>query len=933
MRERLLLLILLPLISGAVFSQVFQSGNRYLKIQILDDDLVHFEISESRSPVNGPIWSTPMVEKKDYSGPSTITTSQNVLKTSLLQLTIDLGSLNVACDQFNGTEWTYLTTFSYANLNQALKSLQFDKGWVTDVYGLGQIFTGSGQYPTEGNWMNSRIMLPPGDTFGNFMTCTDELGCSGWTQFPVMYAAGPGSQNYAVFVDNVYRHEWFFDINPMAVTMWGDNVRWYLMQGKDLPDLRHDYMELVGKPLIPPMSLFGYWQSTFGYDDWAEVNRIVDRLRNFSFPIDGVCFDLQWFGGRFYDTNDNGITIDDRKNSAFGKLRWDPINFPNPAQNVQKLAEKGVGIMVIEEPYIAERSDTYTLLSSIPNGMARYCADSGCSSSGPISSLTSNPWWGIGGMIDYSSEKASSLFFDCKRCRLIKGCVVNQTLCSNTESTEATEITAFWTDLGEPEMFEANQYYAGYQEDFADGRYMHSEGDNHNIFNFLWTKSIHDGYVRNNIPSRNWVLSRSGASGSQRYGAALWSGDIGATFTMMAQHYGAQKHMALVGIDYYGSDVGGFHRSRCGWGCDVNDLYKQWVANAAWLDLPFRPHVWDTSNTVPATPDIMGDLKSNLFNIRQRYSLTPFYYSLSFAAWSKGEPIVPPLFYYYQEDMTTRSSGGMKMIGRDIIVGITASQGQTERNVYLPKGRWAHFITNDIVLSTGQWFPATQLFEIPGYCNPGQRCIFTIPAYYREGAILPMKTVTADTLNVFFETKSKTVDNSLTFRVFVGSGRNEFTMYEDDGKNRDYLNGIYRTTLISTEGSGNSVTCTIAATSGTYPGSVGSRNMEVRALFAIASSVSRVTLNGNALTNFPNLAAYNAATSGYYIVKNGEIWAKSGEMAVTSQRQFVFLTTKRIDVLLDDELANSTDTNPFFETSGVGAFTVIVSMFVSLLFF
>ena len=50
-----------------------------------------------------------------------------------------------------------------------------------------------------------------------------------------------------------------------------------------------------------------------------------------------------------------------------------------------------------------------------------------------------------------------------------------------TESSfiSAADITAFWTDLGEPEIFDLNQFYYGYQEDFSDNRTFHQEGDIH----------------------------------------------------------------------------------------------------------------------------------------------------------------------------------------------------------------------------------------------------------------------------------------------------------------------------------------------------------------------------------------------------------------------------------------------------------------------
>lgn len=54
---------------------------------------------------------------------------------------------------------------------------------------------------------------------------------------PVMYAVA-SDKNYAMFLDNVYRHEWTFNSDPFSVTMWGDQIAFYVWSGADLPALR-----------------------------------------------------------------------------------------------------------------------------------------------------------------------------------------------------------------------------------------------------------------------------------------------------------------------------------------------------------------------------------------------------------------------------------------------------------------------------------------------------------------------------------------------------------------------------------------------------------------------------------------------------------------------------------------------------------------------
>jgi alpha-glucosidase len=268
-----------------------------------------------------------------------------------------------------------------------------------------------------------------------------------------------------------------------------------------------------------------------------------------------------------------------------------------------------------------------------------------------------------------------------------------------------------------------------------------------NLYQFQWTKSIFDGVKRTNPNKRPFFLSRSGTAGIQRFGNAMWSGDIASTWDALNRHNGAQKHMSMAGIDYFGSDVGGFHRFRCTTGCDINDLYTQWFASAAWTDVPLRPHAWDN----PTAPSKVGRLPANLFNVRQRYELAPYYYSLAHRAYRFGEPLVPGLFFYYQNDRSVAGLGNVKMVGRNFVIGTLASPGRDKQWIYAPVGSWVNLHTGERFdnPSAGRWLvDQPQTFSIPGICRLGDRCVFTMPVVVRLGAIVPAMYVDQDTKSV-----------------------------------------------------------------------------------------------------------------------------------------------------------------------------------------
>jgi alpha-glucosidase len=354
----------------------------------------------------------------------------------------------------------------------------------------------------------------------------------------------------------------------------------------------------------------------------------------------------------------------------------------------------------------------------------------------------------------------------------------------------------------------------------------------------------------------------------------MWSGDIGSNLTSLATHLNAQMHISLSGMDYFGADIGGYHRGSVQG--DLNEMYTQWFANGMAFDIPGRPHASNLCNCLATAPDRIGDLASNLENVRLRYELSPYLYSLAHRAYLYGEPVVPPLVYYYQNDMNVRKSGNTKLLGRDLLVASLARHGETRRTVYLPAGMWINYHTNEWVESSGE-----TLRNVPALAN-GR---FKLPLFVRAGAIIPQMYVDEKTMNIVGKRSDGTVRDELIVRVYVDSAPTRFTLYEDDGETISYQKGDARTTVISQQRSGDRVTITIDGSSGTYIGAPSHRDNVIK-LIVDKAQATGVTLNGERLTQHPTRDAFEAATSGWHKAGGNLALIKSGRMNVTTTKVF-----------------------------------------------
>lgn len=917
-----------PFASAEVFRTKINTSSQYLAVEILDDDLAHLEFSaRGQGPLmDHPLYTSPMVLKTDYPGPSSmpsVSSDGNTIETSAMKLQVVKHNEQICVEFIDKTKVSVrLTTVCPVNLNQDLKGIDIEPGQIQHIYGLGQNLRQVALGAADGDRISQGIRRGANNLGNGFEGLQN--AAVGNVQIPVYYAVGLDNLNYALLMDNVYWQSWDFTKNWWQARMYGDQLRFYFMTGKDLPELRTGFMELTGTPPVPPRKAFGLWVSEFGYDNWDEIDTLKTGLRNDKFPLDGFVLDLNWFGG---------VALGNATNSNMGRLNWDenqdaldqqncllnnkaecgksmtyPYFFLNPGEKIKAYAQDDIRLTAIEESYLANSVDTYT---QMPADLTAYSrTNDKCDPNNQLLNNNVSGFWGRGRMIDWSDPKAGQWFHDNRRFpNLVK-----------------KGVNAHWTDLGEPENFDPAACYEGIETTVDGLKNAHS--DIHNLHNLLWNKSIWDGYVskkgiRDDLGVTNprpFIMTRSGAAGTQRYGAAMWSGDIASNLKSLASHGNAQMQMSFSGIDYYGADAGGFRREvlpgnhKPGEGpfdtSYEDELFTQWFAYASWFDVPVRPHTdneFQTSADNPScaknigsrqppcyetAPNRLGKKDSNLANIRQRYELLPYYYSLAYRAYLKGEPLMPPPLFYYQNDPNLRKVGNEKLIGRNILVGMVANHGEYQRNVYLPAGKWVDYYSREWIDSSGQ-----TVNNVPTYRNG----IFRLPAFVKAGAILPQMYVDENTKDAFGHRLDGEEHNELIVNVYADTTPSNFTLYEDDGMTLNYTDKgrpfyEYRTTAISQNQSGNKVTVTIDAAvnlKGTdtvtapYPGAITNRANIVKLVVQNAYA-SSVTMNGNPLFNRNSKAEFDAASSGWYDAGDNMVLAKSDKINVGTAKTFSF---------------------------------------------
>ncbi len=169
-----------------------------------------------------------------------------------------------------------------------------------------------------------------------------------------------------------------------------------------------------------------------------------------------------------------------------------------------------------------------------------------------------------------------------------------------------------------------------------------------------------------------------------------------------------------------------------------------------------------------------------LFQLRM--SLLPYLYSAFSEYRFDGIPPFRALVMDYPEDLATHGIDDEYMMGRHILVAPVIA-GETGRRIYLPKGNWYCYWTNERYTG-GQWYQLNVPLE-------------QIPLFVQENSLLPLANPV------------ECITDETCFSLYVrcyGTEPCDFTLFEDDMTTYDYEQGSYNTLRLARDGSGYSVT-------------------------------------------------------------------------------------------------------------------------------
>lgn len=429
-------------------------GDFYLSAAVAGDGVWLFEISEGETKGEAPFHLSPMISPAVSPTAPESADKGWLHGATLVELNQDPPSIRV----MNGEEEVFVIN-PYAPDGQ-LAGIGFS-GDYSHLLGLGADY----RLATDVfNLLGETVM--PGGPFGN-RRLTRQGYHPNQVQIPVLYALGAGKKSTAIFVDETRPLMWSFKNSPWVSAVAGplgpeQSFRFFVILGDGLPSLRRNFMNLTGKPPVPPRAAFGVWASEMGDGADSDWQAKISALKNTVPGLTGLCAQAAY---------------------SAGSVLYEVAR----ANNLK--------VMLDESAYLRQNSNEFSEMA-----LRSYLVKDGGQGGQPLTFTRNNADYGL---IDYTNDVSHTFWHSLKRQAIIED-----------------GFSIYRLTDGDLEDFSANAWYEG-----GPTGHSHYAWANAYSLKWLEGigAGLAGQWIRSR--PRLFLLSRTGLAGLTRLAGALYNGE------------------------------------------------------------------------------------------------------------------------------------------------------------------------------------------------------------------------------------------------------------------------------------------------------------------------------------------------------------------------------------------------------------------------
>lgn len=417
----------------------------------------------------------------------------------------------------------------------------------------------------------------------------------------------------------------------------------YVVIGGTPKEVLATLTDLTGHAPQMPEWAMGFWQCKLRYETQEQLLEVARKYHELGIPLSVIVIDY------FHWTEQ-------------GDYRFDSKYWPDPKAMSDELHKMGIKLMVSMWPTINEKSvNYYPMLEE--NMLIRTASGSN----------RVFDFYGPQAEIDPTNPATRAYVYE----KLKEGYLDQG-------------VDALWFDEAEPEI---------HPEHFDNLLFHIGRGDEVGLlYPNYYSQLVYDGMKKD---GRDDIitLSRAAFLGAQKYGTLVWSGDIPSTFESLSNQVKSGLNMAMCGIPWWTTDIGGFYGADWLPKEQFKELLIRWFQYGTFCPV-MRLHgnrgnqdrttgikePSGAANEIWSFGDDCYEILKDLILLREQ--LKPYIKEQMQIASETGTPIMRPLFFDFPEDENCYSQGEEYLFGPDLLIAPITRQGQTDKEVYVPKGNW-----------------------------------------------------------------------------------------------------------------------------------------------------------------------------------------------------------------------------------------------------
>ncbi|XP_040499843.1 probable maltase-glucoamylase 2 [Ursus maritimus] len=453
----------------------------------------------------------------------------------------------------------------------------------------------------------------------------------------------------------------------------GGILDFYVFLGNTPEQVVQEYLELIGRPFLPPYWSLGFQLSRRNYSGINGLKKVVDRNR-----VAGIPYDVQYSDIDYMDGNKD-FTVDKQA-------------FPNLSDFTSDLHKQGLKYVIVMNPGILNNSDYPPYMSGRTkrvwvlgdNGFVVGQGYPGWTVFPDYSNPTCTQWWK-----EQLSEFHQTLEFD--------GVWIEMDEVSSflQGSDRGCEWNTFNFPPFTPRILDRLLFARTLCMDAEFQWGLHY--DVHSLYGYSMAKATHSA-MENIFPNKSsFILSRSTFAGSGKY-AAHWLGDNAATWDDLRWSIPSILEFNLFGIPMVGANI-------CGYTKNVTDeLCTRWMQLGAFYPLS-RNH--NGPGFRDQDPAAFGEhsllVNSSRYYLNIRYTLLPYLYTLFYRAHARGDTVARPLVHEFYQDPATWDVREQFLWGPGLLITPVLYEGVDRVKAYIPDAIWYDYETGVAIQWRKQW--------------------------------------------------------------------------------------------------------------------------------------------------------------------------------------------------------------------------------------